>query len=160
VKPNDESWVSITVGLIHVVLAARNEVEANEPSTGLKKAVRAHAEARWSALATLKRGVKTALRGTGDHAALWHERANLLRQAANFFDELAISRPELVMKIDRNGSRKRQRFSARLSKHLHRLTGRWCHEEVATLTEIAFPEKKDVTIDMIRAARKKYCCPG
>ena len=29
-EPNDESWVSVTVGFIHVVLAARNEAEANE----------------------------------------------------------------------------------------------------------------------------------
>jgi hypothetical protein len=140
-----------------VILAIRNEVERHEKLAALKKS---DAEPREAALSVLKKIARAASAGKAtDHPAVWRERARLFQQGADFCTHLmSMSRPLPVtghISVDRKGSRKRQRFSARLSEHLHLLAGRWCDAEVATLTEIAFPGK-EITIDMVRAARRRH----
>jgi hypothetical protein len=93
---------------------------------------------------------------TGDKTD-WRERARLMQQGVDLcISQTRRPRPDQEQRvIDRDGSLKRQWFSARLSEYLHLGTGKWCDVEVATLTEIAFPGK-DVTIDMVRKARKNH----
>jgi hypothetical protein len=144
-----ESWFPTMILLIKVVLAIRNEAESREKELAALK--KSGAEPGKAALARLKRITKAAAGKATD----WRERARLFQQAADFCTEISRSRRMSgVIAVDRNGSRKRQRFSARLSKHLHLLAGQWCDAEVATLTEIAF-SGKEITIDMVRAARRR-----
>jgi hypothetical protein len=154
-RPGGEVWYSIAVRLIDVVIAIRNEVEGREKLEAAKKSA---AEPPKAALSDLKKIARAALAGKAtDHPALWRERARLFQQAADFCTYLTSRSLPVTghIPVDRKGSLERQRFSARLSEHLHLLAGRWCDAEVATLTEIAFPGK-EITIDMIRAARKRH----
>jgi hypothetical protein len=154
-RPEGDAWYSIAVRLINVVLAIRNEVESREKLAALKKSGSESRKA--AALSILKKIARAASAGKAtDHPAVWRERARLFQQAADFCTSL-ISHPLPVtdISVDRKGSLKRQRFSARLSEHLHLLAGRWCDAEVATLTEIAFPGK-EITTDIVRAARRRH----
>jgi hypothetical protein len=63
---------------------------------------------------------------------------------------------ELNIRSD-HGALPRTGFMRFMSSMMHQLTGLWCDEEVATLTDIAFPpdEDEDVTsVDMVRSARR------
>jgi hypothetical protein len=64
--------------------------------------------------------------------------------------------PELDIRSD-HGSLPRTGFMRFMSNMMHRLTGLWCDDEVATLTDIAFPPDEDeetTSIDMVRSARR------
>jgi hypothetical protein len=62
--------------------------------------------------------------------------------------------PELDIRSDHEGSRPRTGFMRFISKFAREVTGDWCDDEVATLTDVAFPRDESTTIDMVRSARR------
>jgi hypothetical protein len=62
--------------------------------------------------------------------------------------------PTLSVRADRRGSRKKTIFCRLHADLLHSFTGKWHDAEVAVLCEIAF-DSDDVTIDMVRSARRE-----
>lgn len=62
--------------------------------------------------------------------------------------------PELDIRSDHGGSRLRTAFMRFVSKMMHGLTGDWCDGEVATLTDIAFPQDESTSEDSVRSARR------
>ena len=59
--------------------------------------------------------------------------------------------PELDI---RESSRLRTGFMRFASKGMHALTGEWCDGEVASLTDVAFPQAENTSEDMVRSARR------
>jgi hypothetical protein len=62
--------------------------------------------------------------------------------------------PEMDIRSDHEGSRLRTAFMRFISNSTRALTGDWCDDEVATLTDIAFPRDESTTTDMVRSARR------
>ena len=59
------------------------------------------------------------------------------------------------VRSDRKGSRARTYFIRDLSALVHDLTGRWLHDQVAVITDIAFGTDDIVSSDTIRRARSQ-----
>jgi hypothetical protein len=64
-----------------------------------------------------------------------------------------------ALRSDHDGSRQRTLFIRDVSNLVHDLTGRWLDDEVADLTEIAFPPR-EITVDIVRAARRETTRAG
>jgi hypothetical protein len=62
--------------------------------------------------------------------------------------------PILTIRSDHAGSRTRTVFMRMASRLMHRTTGEWHDDDVATLTDIAFPDEEATSIDMVRSARR------
>jgi hypothetical protein len=62
--------------------------------------------------------------------------------------------PQLNIRSDHGGSRQRTAFMRMAADFFHKTTGKWHDDEVATLTDIAFPDEEATTIDMVRSARR------
>ena len=63
--------------------------------------------------------------------------------------------PEFEIRSDHSKSRLRTGYIRLVSNVMHQLTGEWCDGEVATLTDIAFPDlDESTTIDTVRSARR------
>ena len=63
--------------------------------------------------------------------------------------------PEFDIRSDHSKSRLRTGYIRLVSNAMHQLTGEWCDDEVATLTDIAFPDlDESTTIDTVRSARR------
>jgi len=62
--------------------------------------------------------------------------------------------PELDIRSEHEGSRLRTGFMRFIFKWAREVTGDWCDDEVATLTDIAFPRDESTTPDMARSARR------
>lgn len=135
--------------LIRYVLAVRREVDAEERHDVSKRAT-------FSEQDEIVRFIRQIARVPGatpvKNPEVWRLMANSLRAVA----EMCLSQiPLTVMPPSKRGkTQPRQRFSARLSEHLHGLTRKWADGEVAVLTEIAYPGE-EVSAEMVRAARRK-----
>jgi hypothetical protein len=62
--------------------------------------------------------------------------------------------PLVNIRSSRAGSRIRTVFMRTASHLMHRTTGKWHDDEVATLTDIAFPGEEATTIRMVQSARQ------
>jgi hypothetical protein len=62
--------------------------------------------------------------------------------------------PLIDIRSDHAGSRTRTVFMRLASRLMHRTTGKWNDDEVATLTDIAFPGKETTSIRMVQSARQ------
>jgi hypothetical protein len=91
-----------------------------------------------------------------------HELPKILSEMAYFVsdDESGFSNklsdyfPELDIRSDHEGSRLRTAFMRFMSRFARAATGDWCDDEVATLTDIAFPRDETTSTDMVRSARR------
>jgi hypothetical protein len=64
-----------------------------------------------------------------------------------------ILHPVLSIRSNHDDSRSRTVFMRMASRLMHRTTGKWHDDDVATLTEIAFPDK-ETTVRMVQSARQ------
>src|SRR5262249_32779606 len=62
--------------------------------------------------------------------------------------------PELDIRSARGGARLRTTIRRFISNCTRALTGDWCDDEVAALTDIAFPRDESTNADMVRSARR------
>jgi hypothetical protein len=154
--PKGELWYLITGALIDVVLSLRKAAEAQHArAADYRKRNQAETELGNAIMHRLKKIAKAATRGKSINAAIWEGRARLFQQAADLcLGQTKRAADPAQQATDRDGSLRRNWFSARLSEHLYLLTGRWFDAEVAVLVEIAFPGK-DVTVDAVRKARRR-----
>ncbi len=89
-----------------------------------------------------------------------HELPAILKEMAYFSEEesepnkMSDFFPEIDIRSDHGGSRLRTAFMRFVSKIMHMLTGNWCDGEVATLTDIAFPQDESTSEDSVRSARR------
>jgi hypothetical protein len=90
-----------------------------------------------------------------------HELPAILKEMEQFSGEreseptkLSDLFPELDIRSDHGGSRRRTAFMRFVSQMMHGLTGDWCDGEVATLTDIAFPQDESTSEDAVRSARR------
>jgi len=99
-----------------------------------------------AAMRIIKRAGRTAGGIGGRGLNKWLERERQFRWAADVCaSQISILTRAIFLP--------RWKFSSQLSEYLHSCIGKWCDSEVAALTEIAYPGK-EVTIDMVRKARK------
>jgi len=94
----------------------------------------------------------------GKLLALLHDagtKLELLAEAEKLLEALYQDEfyPLLNIRSNHDDSRPRTAFMRAASRRMHKTTGKWHDNEVADLTDIAFPDE-ETTIDMVRSARR------
>jgi hypothetical protein len=91
--------------------------------------------------------------------ALLHDASAKLQQLAKMeelYEGLYQNKFYQLIHIRSNhaGSRTRTVFMRVASRRMYETTGKWHDPEVATLTDIAFPDEEATSVDMVRSARR------
>jgi hypothetical protein len=128
-------------------------------AAGLIPTLDFHAEAGRRYLAAHEARIKNALKSNRSLSEI----ADVLADAAadfrlhdsNLDIKLSGLSVNAVSRKNENGSRARRAFCLTVGEFLNEKCGVWMDEEVATLTDIALPRKKQTTIDEVKEFRKR-----
>lgn len=118
-----------------------------------------HTEAARRYLAAHEARIKDAMKSSGSLSEI----ADVLEAAASDFrfhdswldSKLSGLSVNAVSRKDENGSQARRAFCLTVGEFLNEKCGLWMDEEVAMLTDIALPRKKQTTIDEVKEFRKR-----
>jgi len=138
---------------IRFILSARGR------AAGLVPTLDFHAEAGRRYLAAHEARIKNALKSSKSLSEI----ADVLEAAASDFRlhdsvldiKLSGLSVNAVSRKDENGSQARRAFCLTVGEFLNEKCGVWMDDEVAALTDIALPRKKQTTIDEVKEFRKR-----
>jgi hypothetical protein len=141
-----------TAELIRIVLGARRSAQASV------NRVRMFEDELSAVLPAVKKRLAKLSSPPSNLGPLQAQEArDLRRYHFNFRDHLGLpgqQKFELSRK-DQAGSRVRRLFVQIVSHQLHERCGKWFDEQVAPLTEIAFPRGKELDVEDVRKARTR-----
>ena len=145
----EEEQIEAAAVIIHSVLIARADAIADDDfSREVSAKKREERRLKKVVKSKLAKAIKDA--SQEQLAAGVHHLTRAMEKLAKAKD---ISDLELSIRSDRNGSRRRTLFMQSISDTVHKLTNLRLDDEVAALTEIAFPGK-ELSGDAVRSATR------